>query len=109
MFCWGDDNCDSNTIQYLKDLGMHGIIYDKIYQYMEKKKEDNIYLLDVRDSQKDIIRMMAQTTESTAMPASASYVAKTTEKLLQDQMDGDFDRVSTATTLASLESGKFTI
>lgn len=30
MFCWGDDNNSQETIKYLKSLGMHGIIYDKM-------------------------------------------------------------------------------
>lgn len=30
MFCWGDDNNSQDTIKYLKSLGMHGIIYDKM-------------------------------------------------------------------------------
>ena len=29
VFCWGDDNNDKETIKFLKDLGLHGIIYDK--------------------------------------------------------------------------------
>ncbi|MCL4154780.1 UNVERIFIED_CONTAM: hypothetical protein GTU68_054244, partial [Idotea baltica] len=29
VFCWGDDNSDTDTIRLLKELGLHGIIYDK--------------------------------------------------------------------------------
>ena len=29
IFCWGDDNNDKATIQHLKKLGLHGVIYDK--------------------------------------------------------------------------------
>lgn len=30
IFCWGDDNNCKDTIKYLKDLGIHGVIYDKM-------------------------------------------------------------------------------
>lgn len=30
VFCWGDDNNSKDTIQLLKSLGIHGIIYDKM-------------------------------------------------------------------------------
>lgn len=29
VFCWGDRNNDKSTIAFLKELGMHAIIYDK--------------------------------------------------------------------------------
>ena len=29
MFCWGEDNNSIDTIKNLKELGLHGIIYDK--------------------------------------------------------------------------------
>lgn len=29
VFCWGDDNNDAETIKYLKELGLHAVIYDK--------------------------------------------------------------------------------
>lgn len=29
IFCWGDDNNDKDTIQHLKKLGLHAVIYDK--------------------------------------------------------------------------------
>lgn len=29
LFCWGDDNNDTETIKHLKDLGIHAVIYDK--------------------------------------------------------------------------------
>lgn len=29
LFCWGEDNNDTDTIKYLKDMGLHGVIYDK--------------------------------------------------------------------------------
>ena len=29
LFCWGEGNNDSNVINQLKQLGVHGIIYDR--------------------------------------------------------------------------------
>ncbi|KAL5013100.1 hypothetical protein ScPMuIL_011651 [Solemya velum] len=29
LFCWGEDNNDSNTIKTLKEQGVNGVIYDK--------------------------------------------------------------------------------
>lgn len=29
VFCWGDDNNDQENIKFLKEVGLHGIIYDK--------------------------------------------------------------------------------
>lgn len=30
VFCWGDDNNCKDTIKFLKELGLHAIIYDKM-------------------------------------------------------------------------------
>lgn len=37
IFCWGDDNNSPETIKYLKGLGLHGIIYDKMDTLSTKK------------------------------------------------------------------------
>ena len=37
IFCWGDDNNNTDTIKYLKQLGLHGVIYDKLDQYSTKE------------------------------------------------------------------------
>lgn len=36
-FCWGDDNNNVGTIKYLKELGMDGVIYDRIDDTIEAK------------------------------------------------------------------------
>lgn len=103
LFCWGDDISNPDTIKYLKDLGLHGIIYDKIYQY-KSKKQDNIYLLEARDSQKDVIRMAAQFMELAV--GEDTQLVKNAGELRKVKFTDDDDRLSTATSLASLESGK---
>lgn len=35
IFCWGDDNNDKDTIQHLKRLGLHGVIYDKYVLFFD--------------------------------------------------------------------------
>ena len=36
MFCWGADNNSKETIKYLKGLGIHAIIYDKMHVFSTK-------------------------------------------------------------------------
>lgn len=30
IFCWGEENNNKETIQYLKKLGLHAVIYDML-------------------------------------------------------------------------------
>ncbi|CAG7836348.1 unnamed protein product, partial [Allacma fusca] len=53
-FCWGEDNNNKSTIKYLKELGLNGIIYDRIEDHIGEKTniflvEDNEDLLSVND------------------------------------------------------------
>ncbi|XP_071557921.1 glycerophosphocholine phosphodiesterase GPCPD1 isoform X1 [Temnothorax nylanderi] len=57
IFCWGDDNNDKGTIQYLKKLGLHAVIYDKIDEYNAKEVKESIFLVDARESQKELIAL----------------------------------------------------
>lgn len=57
MFCWGDDNNDKATIQYLKKLGLHAVIYDKIDEYNAKEVKESIFLVNARESQKELIAL----------------------------------------------------
>jgi len=43
-FCWGDDNNSSATIKYLKQLGLNGIIYDRIEEHLQEKQ--SVFLTD---------------------------------------------------------------
>lgn len=36
LFCWGDDNNSPDNIKFMKTLGIHGIIYDKMDQLSTK-------------------------------------------------------------------------
>ncbi|XP_044014465.1 glycerophosphocholine phosphodiesterase GPCPD1-like isoform X1 [Aphidius gifuensis] len=57
IFCWGDDNNDKDTIQHLKKLGLHGVIYDKIDEYNVKEVKESIFLIDARENQKALIAL----------------------------------------------------
>jgi len=37
IFCWGDDNNCLDTIKFLKEKGLHAIIYDKVDLLLESK------------------------------------------------------------------------
>jgi glycerophosphocholine phosphodiesterase GPCPD1 len=37
LFCWGDDNNCKDTIKYLKEKGLHAIIYDKVDLLIDSK------------------------------------------------------------------------
>ncbi|XP_077285990.1 glycerophosphocholine phosphodiesterase GPCPD1 [Arctopsyche grandis] len=57
IFCWGDDNNNTETIKYLKQLGLHGVIYDKLDQFSNKEVKESIFMLEARQAQKDIMRI----------------------------------------------------
>jgi len=44
LFCWTDDQNDQETIKYLKSLGAHGIIYDRMDQNNSKEVKESIFL-----------------------------------------------------------------
>ncbi|VVD05840.1 unnamed protein product [Leptidea sinapis] len=68
IFCWGDDNNDKNTIKKLKEMGLHAVIYDKLDQYITKEVKESIFLVEARESQREIMRLAALD----ALPASES-------------------------------------
>lgn len=57
IFCWGDDNNDKATIQHLKKLGLHAVIYDKIDEYNAKEVKESIFLVDARENQKTLLAL----------------------------------------------------
>ncbi|XP_014215845.1 glycerophosphocholine phosphodiesterase GPCPD1-like isoform X2 [Copidosoma floridanum] len=81
IFCWGDDNNDKDTIQHLKKLGLHAVIYDKIDEYNAKEVKESIFLIDARENQKALIALahcnqalsplaVGNTTSSLSVPPS---------------------------------------
>jgi len=48
LFCWTDDQNDRETVQYLKSLGVHGIIYDRMDQNNSKQVKESVFLQERR-------------------------------------------------------------
>uniref|UniRef100_A0A1B0BC83 GP-PDE domain-containing protein n=1 Tax=Glossina palpalis gambiensis TaxID=67801 RepID=A0A1B0BC83_9MUSC len=59
VFCWGDDNNSKDTIKMLKDLGLHAIIYDKMDVLTSKEIKQSVFLLQAKDSQKELLKLQA--------------------------------------------------
>ncbi|XP_032674254.1 glycerophosphocholine phosphodiesterase GPCPD1-like isoform X1 [Odontomachus brunneus] len=95
IFCWGDDNNDKATIQYLKKLGLHAVIYDKIDEYNVKEVKESIFLVDARENQKELIAL-AQCNQTTQPPMSAP---------LNTDKEFYLDRPSTTTSLGKNNIG----
>lgn len=103
IFCWGDENADKSVIKYLKELGLHGIIYDKFDQYTLKETKESIFLMEARESEKELLRHAAANAEklkeeTVAVPAAAERVVDV------ERARFNLDTISTATSLESLES-----
>ncbi|XP_058804973.1 glycerophosphocholine phosphodiesterase GPCPD1-like isoform X2 [Phymastichus coffea] len=69
IFCWGDDNNDKDTIQHLKKLGLHAVIYDKIDEYNAKEVKESVFLVDARENQKALIELAQANTVAAAVAA----------------------------------------
>lgn len=103
IFCWGDQNADPGTIRYLKELGLHGVIYDKIHEYSNKEVKESIFLVEARESQKELMRVAAATSESPQSPPPQPILK---ERILDFEKAKEqlSDKPSVATSLESLES-----
>lgn len=102
VFCWGDDNADPATIKFLKELGLHGVIYDKIYQYSSKEIKESIFLVEARESQKELIRVAHANAERALSPPPPSVLKEGILDVEKARLH--LDGISTATSLESLES-----
>ncbi|XP_023024329.2 glycerophosphocholine phosphodiesterase GPCPD1 [Leptinotarsa decemlineata] len=103
IFCWGDENADPTTIKFLKDLGLHGVIYDKIHEYNNKEVKESIFLVEARGSQKELRLLAAATSENPQSPPPQPVIKEPMldfESVKAQLGDG----ISTATSLESLES-----
>ncbi|XP_075992154.1 glycerophosphocholine phosphodiesterase GPCPD1-like isoform X2 [Anticarsia gemmatalis] len=73
IFCWGDDNNDKNTIKKLKTMGLHAVIYDKLDQYTTKEVKESIFLMEARESQRELMRLA--TVENLPLSGASSQTA----------------------------------
>ncbi|XP_050702343.1 glycerophosphocholine phosphodiesterase GPCPD1-like, partial [Eriocheir sinensis] len=55
VFCWGDHNNDQENIKFLKKVGLHGIIYDKIDVYNTKDKKESVFLCEEREATETLV------------------------------------------------------
>ncbi|KAK9888444.1 hypothetical protein WA026_000692 [Henosepilachna vigintioctopunctata] len=104
IFCWGDDNSNPDTIKFLKELGLHGVIYDKMYQYNSKEIKESIFLAEARDSQKALLIVAAQNAENPTSPPPPVNITGDTKFDIEKIRQNMDDMMSTATSLESLES-----
>ncbi|KAJ2953544.1 hypothetical protein O0L34_g1146 [Tuta absoluta] len=110
IFCWGDENNDRDTIKRLKLMGLHAVIYDKLDQYTTKEVKESVFMVEARESQKDLIRMVAldeavpstETTASTTVTGGSKVVTTTARPFLDLDVRRRLDEASTATSLESL-------
>ncbi|CAL8143733.1 unnamed protein product [Orchesella dallaii] len=59
-FCWGDDNNDAATIKYLKELGLNGIIFDRIEDHIEADKTSIFFT----EHQEELLQLAAMSPEA---------------------------------------------
>lgn len=101
IFCWGDDNNDKNTIKRLKEMGLHAVIYDKLDEYTTKEVKESIFLMEARESQREMMRLTAL---EASHSGSESTPADTPRPYLDLAQHRDFETRSTVTSLESLAS-----
>uniref|UniRef100_V9I6V9 Putative glycerophosphodiester phosphodiesterase 5 n=1 Tax=Apis cerana TaxID=7461 RepID=V9I6V9_APICE len=102
IFCWGDDNNDKDTIQHLKKLGLHAVIYDKIDEYNAKEVKESIFLVDARENQKALIAL-AQCNQSCA-PQPQITNSLNSEKDFYMDIDKSRNMITTTSTTTSFAS-----
>ncbi|KAK9303732.1 hypothetical protein QLX08_004618 [Tetragonisca angustula] len=100
IFCWGDDNNDKDTIQHLKKLGLHAVIYDKIDEYNAKEVKESIFLVDARENQKALIALAHQNCPSQPQINNSLN----TEKDYYMDIDNSQNMITTTSTATSLAS-----
>ncbi|XP_076654229.1 glycerophosphocholine phosphodiesterase GPCPD1 isoform X2 [Halictus rubicundus] len=102
IFCWGDDNNDKATIQHLKKLGLHAVIYDKIDEYNAKEVKESIFLVDARENQKALIALAHCNQASSQQPQITS--PHTSEKDYYMDIDKSQNTITASSGTTSLTS-----
>ncbi|XP_035446358.2 glycerophosphocholine phosphodiesterase GPCPD1 isoform X1 [Spodoptera frugiperda] len=72
IFCWGDDIVNKSVVKKLKDMGLHAVIYDKLDQYTTKDVKESIFLMEARESQRELMQQAALDDEASTKPSSSS-------------------------------------
>lgn len=101
IFCWGDDNNSKDTIQMLKKLGLHAIIYDKMDVLTSKEVKESIFLVHAKSNQSEYLQIQDLELERTQMdPPMLCKVNPNTVLELENQREKNV--ISTATSIESL-------
>ncbi|CAH2066525.1 unnamed protein product, partial [Iphiclides podalirius] len=106
IFCWGDDNNDKNTIKKLKEMGLHAVIYDKLDQYTTKEVKESIFLVEARESQRELMKLAALEEIPASGTSSTSNNIHDCERhgFLDLSVRNNLEEHSTVTSLESLAS-----
>lgn len=105
IFCWGDDNNDKNTIKRLKEMGLHAVIYDKLDQYTTKEVKESIFLVEARESQRDLMRLAALDDLPATESSSSGHVVAVAESGNKPYLDLSVrNKIQEHSTVTSLES-----
>ncbi|XP_069697586.1 glycerophosphocholine phosphodiesterase GPCPD1-like isoform X2 [Periplaneta americana] len=103
IFCWGDDNNSPVTIKHLKQLGIHGVIYDKIDKYSSKEVKESIFLAEAREMQSELRKAVELGHNSIQTPLSPIAVTSAPAFELED-VENARKGLSTVSTTSILSS-----
>ncbi|XP_047041753.1 glycerophosphocholine phosphodiesterase GPCPD1 isoform X2 [Helicoverpa zea] len=104
IFCWGDDIDNKSVVKKLKDMGLHAVIYDKLDQYTTKEVKESIFLMEARESQRDLMEQaVLDDLLNLSKPSSSSHTGMEVEN--QPVFDVSVrEAIANASTVTSLES-----
>lgn len=113
-FCWGTDNNDPAIIKHLKQIGLHGVIFDKIDEFSEKEVKESIFLVEARESQKRQFLAIAEQNAPVVKPTCTCLGESFAESVVEEKkclidianarVNLGEPGVSTATSLESLKT-----
>ncbi|XP_023574320.1 glycerophosphocholine phosphodiesterase GPCPD1 isoform X5 [Octodon degus] len=90
IFCWGDDTNDPENRRKLREFGVHGLIYDRIYDWMPE--QPNIFQVEQLERLKQ------------ELPELKSCLCPTVSRFAPSSLCGDPDSHVDANGLDNLES-----
>lgn len=85
-------------------MGVHAVIYDKIDQYSNKQVKESVFLVEARESQRQLLVVAAGNSENAGVKTPPAPCTEPTQMLDVEKARQSIIDVSTATSLSSLES-----
>ncbi|XP_026476744.1 glycerophosphocholine phosphodiesterase GPCPD1-like isoform X1 [Ctenocephalides felis] len=102
IFCWGEENNNKETIQYLKKLGLHAVIYDMLDLNINKTVKESVFLLETKESKtSDELLTISMEQNDSIIQREAEPIPKMLDLTEARTL---LDNVSTATSLVSISS-----